>query len=83
MTAAFLSEEDTEETNFLIIQDAFCVLSSVFYIWTLVNIHTTMARNQIKPDNKVMGLFVVALLFYVAANILYSLKVKSASSFGA
>ena len=82
MTAAFVSEEDTQENNFLLIQDAFCLLSSVFYIWSLVKIHTTMARNQIRPDNKVMGLFLVALLFYVPATILFSLKVETNSSFG-
>jgi len=70
--AACLTQESNREIDFLLIQDAFISLSSVFYIWTLVNIHTTMARNQIQSDNRVMGLFVVFLLMYVLTTITYS-----------
>lgn len=35
-------KDNTTAYSFLLIQDAFCILSSIFYIWTLVNIHTAL-----------------------------------------
>jgi len=45
--AAAIWEKNMTELNysFLLIQDAFCLFSSVFYIWTLVNIHSTLEEN--------------------------------------
>jgi hypothetical protein len=81
-TAAAIYQQNTTEYSFLIIQDAFCILSSVFYVWTLANIHAALQKNQILPDHKAMGLFVVVLLFYVATTISYTFVI-SGSTFGA
>ena len=84
MTAAFAGSFETQEVNFLAIQDAFLIFSSIFYIWTLVNIHTTMAKNQIQSDNCVMGLFIVFLFFYLLITISFSVShfLVDTTSFG-
>ncbi len=50
----------------------FCVLSSVFYIWTIANIHKTLTESEIEPDNRAMWLFISVLFFYSTAIIGYA-----------